>query len=401
MSNTPLRIGIVANEFFDASIGRVGGFGWAARKAADVFVNHSACNAKVFFLTAEELDTDRSGSTELEGIPLISLYGNRLSNIAKLLPKKIDVLLTIDYRTTYRGVFNALPFTPIITWVRDPRSSRDIEKVMSLKIPGKEYTIPAGIGDTNTKELSMYKDRPFPFLNSVTLSNKMPYMKKTNEAVYGMPSSNAVLPNPSVVDYGSVRVQKSENPTVLFLGRLDPIKRPWLFIELARNFPDVSFLMLGENHFSIEESWEIDNVPENLKLLGHVTGLQKFEILSSAWVLVNTSIHEQSPVSVMEALAYETAVLSYEDWGGLVGRHGMAIGQHTGTGMAGLPDLTNALQFLLSNNEKRKYFGRAGRQYVEKEHNDEAFLAAFRDICLAAGVTKVRDAIKFDTGEFS
>ncbi|WP_340106945.1 hypothetical protein [Rhodohalobacter sp. 8-1] len=27
-----LKVGIVANEFFDPAIGRVGGFGWAAKK---------------------------------------------------------------------------------------------------------------------------------------------------------------------------------------------------------------------------------------------------------------------------------------------------------------------------------------------------------------------------------
>ena len=38
---------------------------------------------------------------------------------------------------------------------------------------------------------------------------------------------------------------------------LDPIKRPWLFAEIAKHFPDVEFLFLGQSHFRGEGAWEI------------------------------------------------------------------------------------------------------------------------------------------------
>ena len=152
--------------------------------------------------------------------------------------------------------------------------------------------------------------------------------------------------------------------------------------------------MLGKSHFDGEGSWVPENIPTNVKLLGHVTGEDKFNLLSSAWVLVNTSINEESPVSVMEALAYETPVISYEDWGRLVERHGIAIGQRFGTGMEGLPDLRNALNLLLTNDELRRSYGKVGREYVESEHNDEAFLKSFKDICVKAGVKKAADLIR-------
>ncbi len=388
-----IKVGIVANEFFDKNLGRVGGFGWAAQRAAYVFENHPKCNAKPFFITSKDIGVESFSNLNVNGIPLISLNGNRLKNMLRMLSVKIDILLTIDYRSTYRGVFNALPFTPIVTWVRDPRPQDAIDKMMSLRIPGKEHIIPAGIHANRTYELSKFGKRPFPLRNSVILANKMPHTKKTNHEVYQLPTSGFVLPNPSVVDYSSVFVQKANKPTVIFIGRLDPIKRPWLYIELAKKFPDVKFLMLGKNHFNGEDSWEMGEIPGNVKLLGHVTGDEKLELLSSAWVLVNTSIHEESPVSVMEALAYETPVISYEDWGRLVDRHGIAIGQHLGTGSEGMPHLTEALELLLSNDELRIGFGKAGREYVEKKHNDATFLSSFRDVCLASGIKKAANAI--------
>lgn len=117
--------------------------------------------------------------SQSDGIPFISLSSNRLQNSLQMLRAKMDVLLTIDYRSNYRGVFNALPFTPIITWVRDPRTPADIKK-SSLKIPGKENIKSAGISATSIEGLVKYHKRPFAFKNSVTLANKMLHMKGIN-----------------------------------------------------------------------------------------------------------------------------------------------------------------------------------------------------------------------------
>jgi len=61
--------------------------------------------------------------------------------------------------------------------------------------------------------------------------------------------------------------------------------------------------------------------------------------------------------------------------------------------MEGLPKLGDALEKLISDDSLRKKYGKAARNYVEGEHNDVAFLAAFREICLASGVKKASTAI--------
>ncbi|WP_340106944.1 glycosyltransferase family 4 protein [Rhodohalobacter sp. 8-1] len=343
-------------------------------------------------MTTGDLGGSSKENVVLDGIPVITVNGSRFQKALQIVRLEIDVILTIDYRCNYRGIFNILPFTPVITWVRDPRTQAVIEKVNSLKIPGKNVE-PAGICIPETRNLAAYRKRPFPLKNRVTLANKMSHLKEKNEDVYNIPGSEWVLPNPSVVDYSGVNVKKAEKPTVVFVGRLDPIKRPWLFVELARMFPEADFLMLGKNHFEEEDGWEINNVPENLKLLGHVTGEEKYQILSSAWIFVNTSIHEESPVSAFEALAYETPLVCFEDWGGIVSRHGISIGQRLGTGLDGMPDLVSAVKQLLNDEELRTKYGKRGRAFVEKEHNDEAFLTAFRELCIHTGVKRAKDSI--------
>ena len=58
------------------------------------------------------------------------------------------------------------------------------------------------------------------------------------------------------------------------------------------------------------------DLPPNIKVLGHVEGILKHQLVSSAWVLVNTSIHEALPTSFLEALARETPLSQLAQPGG-------------------------------------------------------------------------------------
>ena len=119
------------------------------------------------------------------------------------------------------------------------------------------------------------------------------------------------LPYP--LDFDRGEITKSPKPRVVFLGRLDPIKRPWVFVELAREFPHVEFLLLGQSHFHGPGDWEPTNIPHNVRFLGHVGGEEKRALLASAWLLVNTSIHEALPVSFLEALVFQIPIVSCQN----------------------------------------------------------------------------------------
>jgi len=375
-----LTVGIVANEFFDPDLGRMGGYGWAAQRAAQVLKSNP--NFNPVFLTSKLWHLrDETLPIESNGIPLYLLHGRRLRNAFDLFKIDVDLFFTIDYRPSYNPVLNAWPFIPIITWVRDPRTPSDIDKMMSLQIPGAEDTTPQGVRDNDTHRLAEITQRSWPFNDTVVLANKMPHMCAKDRPTYHLPPSPHVLPNPSLADYSSLTVSENSTPTVLFLGRLDPIKRPWLYLELARQFPEVQFLMAGQKHFDGDGAWTPDSVPNNVELIGHVMGAKKWEVLSKSWALVNTSIHEESPVSVLEALAFETPILTYEDWGGLAERFGSAIGQHRGDGTAGIPKLCSKLDEMLSSPRYRRKLGEEGRSYVENTHNDREFISSFVKIC--------------------
>ena len=286
-------------------------------------------------------------------------WRDRLSNAVRHVGRGIDVVLAIDYRPSYLPWLMALPFTPTVIWVRDPRTPGDWARIRTLQFP-KGGAAPAGVGEIDTHSLGRFVRKSRVLRRPVLLASKMAYQSAKIPAVYGLPPSPHVLCNPDVVDYAAVRVAECERPRVISLARLDPIKRPWLFVELARRFPDVEFLMAGQAHFEGHGGWQPTDVPQNLRFVGHVEGADKDHLLSSAWVLVNTSIHEESPVSLFEALAYETPLLSTIDSDRIVERHGVFAGRFDGAGLEALPALTDGLERLLAKPTGGESWGEPG-----------------------------------------
>jgi glycosyltransferase involved in cell wall biosynthesis len=177
--------------------------------------------------------------------------------------------------------------------------------------------------------------------------------------MYGLRCKPPVLYQP--VEVPERRMRKSARPTVCFLGRLDPIKRPEIFLEMARQFPKVNFLVMGQTTVP----WDYQKLIapyrhlKNLKFLGWVFGDEKSKVLEASWVLINTSVHEALPVSFLEAWAHECAVLSgaNPDW--LVERFGH---------WARNGDYAEGLRYLLAGDIWRK-LGKGGRGYVETNHD--------------------------------
>jgi len=182
-------------------------------------------------------------------------------------------------------------------------------------------------------------------------------VRKVRE-MYGLPYDPGFLPNP--VEVPCARPSKAADPTVCFLGRLDGEKRPELFFELARRFPDIKFVAMGRAHDGGRDRLlrgRYSGIP-NLELAGFKTGPEKSEILDRSWVIVNTSVSECLPVSFLEAAAHGCAILSFHDPDGFANN----FGYHVTEG-----DLDQGLEFLLGGNRWMER-GEAGRAYVSEVH---------------------------------
>ena len=156
-------------------------------------------------------------------------------------------------------------------------------------------------------------------------------------------------------------------PTVCFVGRLDRRKRPDVFLELARQFPHVRFLIAGRSqharHARALESacGRLPNVT-SARFIDqfHSAGLSR--ILGESWILVNTSAREGLPNAFIEACAHRCAILSAVDPDGFASRFGAHVPDR---------DFRRGLGELLDG-ERWRERGEAGFAYVARTNEAES-----------------------------
>jgi glycosyltransferase involved in cell wall biosynthesis len=164
------------------------------------------------------------------------------------------------------------------------------------------------------------------------------------------------LPTPVAVPE---TVHKATTPTVCFVSRWDKRKRPEIFFELAKQFPQVHFLAAGHSR---DKEWDAhlrssySGLP-NLEMVGFIDQFRSHElssILERSWVLVNTAAREGLPNAFIEAASYGCAILSAVNPDGFASQ----FGYH-----ASNDDFVEGLDKLLDHHEWQQR-GASGRQYV-------------------------------------
>jgi glycosyltransferase involved in cell wall biosynthesis len=181
---------------------------------------------------------------------------------------------------------------------------------------------------------------------------------------YGLARLPGFLPSP--VRAPEVPLQKAEEPTVCYVGRWDRRKRPEVFFELARDFPQVKFTAMGQ----ARTSSRTDNLRRrygnlsNLELQGFVdqfTSEQFQQTLSRSWILVNTALREGLPRSFLEAAYFKCAILSRVDPDGFASRFGARVEND---------DFAAGLRSLLAQNAWRSR-GEEAHHYVAGKYGVE------------------------------
>jgi len=350
-----MKIGILTEEEF--AFGVYGGFGYVARKTANLLrdLGHDVCIIDV----SSRYDQT---SAQLEGIPVYFLVNKKIRfgpldelNLVKDFSRKIrlDVIISISLYACGRWAYyfkKACPRTRSLIWFQDERTNDDWKKIFSNTL----FWL-----DSRNKYLSFFllheRYRRFLRQNGIKTADGLitsaQLMRYKIAQMYRTRKNIELVPNPIPIP-DEKEIKKSEKPSVIFLGRLDPIKRPWLFAEIARKFPDIEFLFLGESHFSgiMNSTMAKYRKIKNLKFLGLTVGERKAQILSRAWILINTSVYESLPISFLEALSYKMPILSCQNPDNITSSHGFYTGEILGDGYNEIPKFTDGLQYLLSNN---------------------------------------------------
>jgi glycosyltransferase involved in cell wall biosynthesis len=101
--------------------------------------------------------------------------------------------------------------------------------------------------------------------------------------------------------------------SLLWVGRLEQLKQPYKFIELAQKFSHLKFVMIAPVSTDLRFAWEVKNKVTAVKNLEFIPGVdfgQVNEYFKQAKIFINTSTYEGFPNTFVQAAMYATPVVS-------------------------------------------------------------------------------------------
>ncbi|OGU39445.1 MAG: hypothetical protein A2315_00060 [Ignavibacteria bacterium RIFOXYB2_FULL_35_12] len=178
---------------------------------------------------------------------------------------------------------------------------------------------------------------------------------------YSLKNEVGFLPTP--VEVPQKEIVKSEFPTVCYLARWDKRKRPELFFELAKSFPEVKFIAVGKGrniNFDNYLRKRYSNL-NNLTMTGFINQFETDEIskiLDTSWIIINAATREGLPNAFLEALAHKCAILSSLNPEDVTERFGYYV--KDGNFIGGLKKLLD--------NDNWRMKGEQGQNYVKENY---------------------------------
>jgi glycosyltransferase involved in cell wall biosynthesis len=337
-----LKVCFVVSQIF--AWGKYGGFGSLTRTIGSELVKRGI---EVFAVVPRY--KGQRPVEELDGITILS-FSPSFTLFSKKIYKACDADIYHSEEPTI-GTYIAMKAMPnrkhIIT-SQDPRDKNDW--IVEYSYYPLHKKISTYLYETNYLVNKSVKNADAVFCQAKYIIPKV-------KSLYGLTKDPDFLPNP--VDVPIKSFKKADEPTVCFLARWDKRKKPEIFFNLAKKFPDINFIAMGKAH---DEKWDkylrekYTDIP-NLEMPGFVSSEQKKEILEKSWIMVNTATRECLPVSYLEASAHKCAILGSENPDDFAENFGYHVKND---------DYVSGLKFLLDNRWRER--GAIGYEYVKETH---------------------------------
>ncbi|MCP1223116.1 glycosyltransferase family 4 protein [Sebaldella sp. S0638] len=370
-----MKAALLVEEFFDKELGGYGGYGMLAREYIAEYIPGEGLELETFLERSKnprEMILD--GNKKVSYIPKPDIF--HPFKLKKYLEeKKIDIYLSIECQRIVKEVFKYENNKKLILWIQDPRPHDDWDKIRSLN--GDEYESYLNYYSKNEKDINDLLSKLISEKRLILITQGK-YLKDKAKRLYNLPDDIPIdfVPNPVRIPEFDIE-KKPETNIITFLGRLSNVKRPWIFLEMAKQLPQYEFYVCGVGHEKYQEDYKDI---KNIKFFGHINGEEKEDILTKTQILVNTSIHEAIPISFLEALSYGASIVSCQNPDDITEMFGKYIGKVSGEGHESIEKFVLAVKELMENRETLYNNRKNGREYVCKVHSIEKFTQTLRKI---------------------
>ena len=342
-----MNVCLVCVELF--AWGKYGGFGRSARMLGRELVKRGVEVSAVVPRRGDQRPVEQLDGMTVRSFPMSRPWA------ARELFKQCDADIYHSQHPSYSTslAIDAMPDRKHLITFRDPKAFKDW--LIELRLPSNSHIrsfLSYGFETFRVSGAVKRADGIFACAHDVGTR-----VRET----YGLSADPGFLPSP--IQVPERPPVKADRPTVCFVARWDRRKRPELFLELARQRPDVRFVAVGKGQdsaYDAELRRRYGNLP-NLEMPGFLdqfSGTALSDLLGESWVLANTAEREGLPTSFLEAFAHGCAILSRVDPDRLVSRFGEVV-EADGFGAG--------LDRLLAGDAWRGR-GEGGRRYVHEHY---------------------------------
>lgn len=371
-----IKVALVIDEYFGGMGTAFGGYGIIARNYIGRYVPNEQISVEVLLAKNPKKWAFRAKTEKVDGVKLIIPPGKKfVYNWVKR--SNYDLYLTIEL--THDILKYEHRRKPIIHWLQDPRPWEDWREINTVKLfPEPSYW---------NSELYDIVNRHY-FDGALKFVSQAHFMNEKAKELYRLPEETEItyLPNPIDIDYSFDPKSYEKKNHIIFVGRVESVKRGWIFCEIAKQMPQYEFFLLGKTSRDIEKNKatlsSYNEGISNLHFTGHVEGEIKNQYIKDAKILVNTSIHEGLPVTFLEAMSYGTLLVSCRNPEDLTSKFGEFVGTVLGDGFDSVPQFVTAIESLMNDEERRMKLSCEAVDYIRNVHSVSKFQKDIRQMII-------------------
>lgn len=196
------------------------------------------------------------------------------------------------------------------------------------------------------------------------------------ERYYGRPGT--IIPNHIAIN-NEILPEKQSPPQILWVSNIKAMKRPELYLELARRCRNLEahFVMAGSctNELVLQEIRRAEEELSNFFYIGPLAPDESERRIASAALVVNTSEFEGFPNVLQQAWANSVPTLTLS-----IDPDGVIVREDLGGKATSLDELESMLRHLLRDEQERLTIGQRARRFALSSYDLNALLPRYLEL---------------------